>query len=88
VVPTQLAAWVGGAGPLAQADRPVGGLLDAQPLGQRGRQQQARVGDRVIVKRDVELVQGVGGCHRGRAVLIGSMTALAGVVLPGQRAFS
>jgi hypothetical protein len=32
---------MGRAGPLAQVDQLVGGLLDAQPLGQRGRQQQA-----------------------------------------------
>jgi hypothetical protein len=36
----QLAAGMGGAGPLAQIDQLVGGLLDAQPLGQRGGQQQ------------------------------------------------
>jgi hypothetical protein len=32
---------VGRTRPLAQVDQLVGGLLDAQPLGQRGRQQQA-----------------------------------------------
>ena len=36
----QLASRMGGASPLAQVDQLVGGLLDAQPLGQRGRQQQ------------------------------------------------
>ena len=47
----QLAPRMGRAGPLAQVDQLVGGLLDAQPLGQRGRQQ-PRVGDRVgVVKR-------------------------------------
>jgi hypothetical protein len=53
---------VGGAGPLAQVDQRIGGLLDAEPLGQGGWQQQACVGDGVgVVEADVELVQGVGG---------------------------
>jgi hypothetical protein len=55
----------------AQVDQLVGGLLDAQPLGQRGRQQQIRVGDRVgVVKARVELIQDVGGSHREPALLI------------------
>ena len=37
----QLAPRMGCASPLAQVDHLIGGLLDAQPLGQRGRQQQA-----------------------------------------------
>jgi hypothetical protein len=54
----QLAARVGRAGPLAQVDQLVGALLDAQPLGQRGRQQQARVGDGAgVVKAGAELVE-------------------------------
>jgi hypothetical protein len=62
---------MGGAGPLAQVDQRIGGLLDAQPLGQHGRRQQARVGDGVsVVKAGVELVEGVGGSHRERALLI------------------
>jgi hypothetical protein len=62
---------MGGASPLAQIDHLLGGLLDAQPLGQRGRQQQPRVGDGMgVVKGDVELVQGVGGSHRDSALLI------------------
>ena len=49
----------------------IGGLLDPQPLGQGGRPQQARVGDGVgVVEAGVELVQGVGGCHREGALLI------------------
>jgi hypothetical protein len=32
------------ASPLAQVDQRIGGLLDAEPLGQGGRQQQAGVG--------------------------------------------
>jgi hypothetical protein len=68
----QLAAWVGCTGPLAQVDQRICGLLDAESLGQGGRQQQAGVGHRVsVVKADVELVQGVGGSHRESALLIG-----------------
>jgi hypothetical protein len=68
----QLAARVGCAGLLTQVDQRIGGLLDAQPLGQGGGQQQASAGDRVgVVKRDVELVKGVGGSHRERALLMG-----------------
>jgi len=56
----QLAAGPVRASPLAQVDQRIGGLLDAQPLGQGGRQQQPRVGDRVgVVNAAVELVQGV-----------------------------
>jgi hypothetical protein len=74
--------------PLAQVDELVGGLLDAQPLGQGGSQQQARAGDDVgIVEDDVELVEGVAGLHRESALLIGNTAALAGAILPGQRAF-
>jgi hypothetical protein len=36
---------MGPARPLAQGDQLVGGLLDAEPLGQEGGQQQAGVGD-------------------------------------------
>jgi hypothetical protein len=46
------------ASPLAQVDHLVHGLLDAQPLGQGGRQRQAGVGDGVgVVEAGVELVQ-------------------------------
>jgi hypothetical protein len=62
----QLAAWPVRASPLAQIDQPIGGLLDPQPLGQGGSQQQAGVGDGVgVVEADVELVQGVEGSHSG-----------------------
>jgi hypothetical protein len=58
--------------PITQIDQLVGGLLDSQPLGQRGSQQQARIGDRVgVVEGDVELVEGVGGLHRESALLVG-----------------
>jgi hypothetical protein len=67
----QLAAGPVRARPLAQIDQRIGGLLDPQPLGQGGRQQQAGVGDGVgVVEAGVELVQGVGGSHRERALLI------------------
>jgi hypothetical protein len=50
---------MGRASPLAQIDERIGGLLNAQPLGQGGRQQQAGVGDGMgVVKADVELVEG------------------------------
>jgi hypothetical protein len=67
---------MGGASPLTQVDQRVGGLLDPQPLGQCGSQQQAGVGHGVgvvkaVVKADVDLVQGVGGSHRESALLIG-----------------
>jgi hypothetical protein len=65
----QLAAGPVRASPLAQVDQRIGGLLDAEPLGQGGRQQQAGVGDGVgVVEAGVELVQGVGGSHRERAL--------------------
>jgi hypothetical protein len=67
----QLAAWPVRASQLAQVDQRVGGLLDAQPLGQGGRQQQARIGHGMgVVKAGVELVWGVGGSHRESALLI------------------
>ena len=67
----QLAAGPVRASPLAQIDHLIGGLLDPEPLGQGGRQQQARVGDGVgVVEAAVELVQGVGGSHREGALLI------------------
>ena len=57
----QASGQVGGAGPIAQVDQRIGGLLDAQPLGQRGGQQQARIGHGVgVVEADIELVEGVG----------------------------
>jgi hypothetical protein len=68
----QLAAGPVRASPLAQVDQRIGGLLDAQPLGQGGRQQQPGVGDGVgVIEAGVELVQGVAGSHRESALLIG-----------------
>jgi hypothetical protein len=67
----QLAPGPVRASPLAQVDQRIGGPLDPQPLGQGGRQQQARVGDGAgVVKAGAELVQGVGGSHREGALLI------------------
>jgi hypothetical protein len=67
----QLAPGMGCAGPLAQVNQVVGGLLDAQPLGQGGRQEQTGVGDGVgVVEAGVELVEGMGGSHRGRGLLM------------------
>jgi hypothetical protein len=39
--------------PLAQVDQRIGGLLDPEPLGQGGSQQQARVGDGVVSSKQV-----------------------------------
>ena len=67
----QLAAGPVRASPLAKVDHLIGGLLDAQPLGRGGRQQQARVGDGVgVVEAGVELVEGVAGSHRESALLM------------------
>jgi hypothetical protein len=68
----QLAAGPVRASPLAQVDQRIGGLPDAEPLGQGGGQQQAGVGDGVgVIEADVELVEGVAGSHRESALLIG-----------------
>jgi hypothetical protein len=54
------------AGAVAEVQELVGGLLDPQPLGQGGRQQQASMGDGPrIVEGDLDLVQhDMGGSHR------------------------
>ena len=49
----QLVPGMGWAGPLAQVNQVVGGLLDAQPLGQGGRQEQAGVGDGLVSSKRV-----------------------------------
>ena len=61
-----LAAGVRGAGTIAEIDQLVGGLLQAEPLGERRWEQQPRAGDRVLViEHDIDLVQHhVGGSHR------------------------
>ena len=52
--------WAG-----AEVDELVGGLLDPQPLGERGGQQQPSVRNGSwIIKRDLDLVQhDMGGWH-------------------------
>jgi hypothetical protein len=64
----QLAAGPVCASPLAQTDQRVGGLLDAQPLGQGASQQQAYVGNRVgVVKAGAELAR-VSGLRHAKLV--------------------
>ena len=84
----QLAPGTGRTRPLAEIDQLVGGLLDPQPLGQRGGQQQASVHNGPwIIKRDLDLVQDdVGGSHRKGASCWGRMAGLAAVILPAQEA--
>jgi len=62
----QLAAGMGRAGAVIEVDQLVGGLLDPQPLGQGGGQQQASMRDGPrIIEGDLDLVQhNVGGSHR------------------------
>jgi hypothetical protein len=86
----QLASPVGRARPTAEIDQLVGGLLDSQPLGQGGSQQQPGRGDRVLViKGDIDLVQQHPRGWRRRGVLrLGDRDCLAAVILPGQGTFS
>jgi hypothetical protein len=62
----QLASGMGRAGAVTEVDQLVGGLLNPQPLGQGGRQQQASMRDGPrIVEGDIDLVQhDMGGSHR------------------------
>jgi hypothetical protein len=54
----QLAAGPVRASPPAQVDQRIGGLLDPEPLGQGGSQQQASVGDGVgVVEADAPFSQ-------------------------------
>ena len=84
----ELAAWAGRAGAVTEVDQLVGGLLQAEPLGERGGQQQPRVGDRaLVIEGGVDLVQhDVGGSHRKGALLIRVDRRLSNVILPAQRA--
>ena len=83
----ELAAGVGRAWPLAEADELVGGLLDTKTLAEGGGQQQPGVGDGVgVVEGDVELVERVGGWHRKGALLSWSDGRLSNAILPAQRA--
>jgi hypothetical protein len=63
---------VRGAGTIAEIDQLVGGLLRAEPLGERRWEQEPSAGDRVLViEHDIDLVQhDVGGSHRKGALLI------------------
>jgi hypothetical protein len=75
--------------PVAQVDQLVDDRLHAKPLGQRGRQQQPGVGDRMIViDGDHEPIEAVGGWHRESALLIGTDGRLSNAILPAQRPFS
>ena len=51
------------ASPLAQVDHRIGGLLDPEPLGQGGSQQQAGVGDGVGVVKQVSSWSRVGSAR-------------------------
>jgi hypothetical protein len=83
-----LAARPGGTGPFAEVDQLVGGLLDPQPVGQGGGQQQPGVGDQaLVIERRIDLVQhDVGGSHRKGASGSRGMAGFAAAILPGQEA--
>jgi hypothetical protein len=84
----QLAARAGRTGPVAQVHQLVGDLLDPEPLGQRRRQQQPGMRDRVlVVERDIDAVKNdVRGSHRKGTSGSGSMSGVATLILPGQEA--
>lgn len=53
-----LAAWMRRAWPVAKVDQFVGGLLQAESVGQGRGQQQARIGDRaLVIERDLDVLQ-------------------------------
>jgi hypothetical protein len=82
-----LAARVSGTGAVAQVDQLVGQLLDAQPPGQRGGQQQAGVGDGVVVvEGDGEPVGLWEDCIE-KCLLVGTDGRLSNAIVPAQRAF-
>jgi hypothetical protein len=64
---------------VAKVDQLVGGLLQPEPLGQGGGQQQPRVGDRVLViEHDIDMVKNdVGGSHRKGVLRLGDHDCLA-----------
>jgi hypothetical protein len=82
----QLAARTGRARPAAEIDQLIGSLLDPQPLGQRGSQQQPGTCDRaLVVERDLDLVQHhMRGWYRKGVLRLGDRDCLAAVILPGQ----
>jgi len=74
--------------PLAKVDQLINDRLDAEPLGQCGREQQAGVGDRVVVvERHNKPSRAVGGWHRESALQLGTNGRLSNAILPAQRAF-
>jgi hypothetical protein len=76
------------AGRVAKVDQLVGDRLDAEPVGEGGGQQQAGVGDRVVVvEGNGEPIGAVGGWHRESALLVGTDGRLSNAILPVQRAF-
>jgi hypothetical protein len=82
----QLAPGTGRTRPTAEVDQLVGGLLDPQPLCQRGGQQQPGRGDRpLVVEGNIDLVQQhVQGWHRKGVLRLGDHDCLAAVILPSQ----
>jgi hypothetical protein len=75
------------ASPLAQVDQRIGGLLDPQPPGQGGRQQQARVGDGVGSSKQLSSWSRVWqDAIENVPSRSGDTAAVVGAMLPGQRA--
>ena len=76
-----------GTGPVAKVDQFVRGPLQAEPLGQRRRQQQPGACDRVIVvERDIDMVKNdMRGSPRKGVLRLLVNDSLAAVILPGQR---
>jgi hypothetical protein len=83
-----LASWPVGTSTVAKVHQRVDHLLDAEPLGKRGGQQQPGVGDRVgVVERDDEGVGAVRRWHRESALPAGMDGRLSNAILPAQMAF-
>jgi hypothetical protein len=75
-------------GAVAEVDQLVDHRLDPKPLRQRCRQEQASVGDCVVVvERHNKPGGAVGGWHRESALLDGMDGRLSNAILPAQRAF-
>jgi hypothetical protein len=84
----QLATGMGRASPLAQVDQRIGRLLDAQPLGQRGRQQQAALAMAWVSSKQMSSWSRVWEDPiENVPSWLGDTAAVAGAILPGQRAF-
>jgi hypothetical protein len=85
----QLAAWPVRTRPLAQVDRRIGGLLDAEPLGQRGRQQQAALATAWVSSKQMSSWSRVWEDPIENVPSWSGITAaVAGAMLPGQRGLS